>query len=1400
MPTNLRPDEVDALVEKVKELIPSGIIDELKEIIKANDGDINATDSTGFSILTYVAKHDKSGEGLKLFLSQKGVDLNKKEKNATLLHRACSELNINSIKILVDKGATYQSDDLGNTPLLSAIEQAMTSGEAGIEIVEYLCLLNKPEENIYNKRNALHYAILKYNKDKDESSKEILNALLKSKYLHANRETRDIYGNSPLDYAVLTGNIEAIKILLGPEKSKEECDRLCKLPYFGKLIEVQQVVLNSKMIEYIDRNRSEQYLWNGKDIVDEQGQCNGWSFVWGHYVSLGKEDIFIAIKQAIATVEFGGGANILQMTLPPAIQRKYRYYNQQGLLDQYRENQGWFKDLRAMISVENIKKNPDKYKKEYVAEAFAFLEDFDSLLKEARSQEENAELRKELDNLEKRKNEQEQSLEPEAIFEIEKIHHEIFILKEKMAFGKENVSNKLYKRLNAEYDIYKKLSAEDKIKHPFKEMLEDIFEKYNDRKDVFEEIIPIVALFQATQDVINKTVVPNITQVSRSMHAKIGLSQQVSSFDNIPIFEDKIGYNRYKLEANTFEELKAELTKSLHFYSQFPGIYVDIGGGEHAVGFSVAQENGKIIYKYYDPNWHLERHILHPNKGVNTFDSIEELVEHIIVYKYKQLGQSTSCYVFPLKFENSQISFHPSEQVQASLTPEQATMQHAIIENEQSKKILIEMIKKNPEKFLEKDKNIYKSLDIIFNFKNNETSYECLSIQDSSEKTLLMLAIEKGINTPHIFKTLEKKEININQVEKFQENILMVALKGRADKDIIFKILDRPDLDLNHVNADKQNVLMIALKNKLNAEIVTRLLRKKEINMAATDKNNMNALMIALEQGFNKNIIMEILAREDLNLTQIDSSGRNALMIALEKGADKEIIEHIHALMVALKIEGSEKIIQKSIEKEGAKFDQVGKDGGENALLLALKNRASEGLILKLIEIEDAQFDNVDKDGRNALMLALDIGESDNIILKLIEKEGIKFDQIDIYGRNALRIALESRASEEVILKLIDKKGIAFDQVDKNGRNILMFTLENRVSDKIRLKLVEKEGIQFDQVDNGGRNVLIIALESGMSDNVILKLIEKGIQFDQTDIYGRNALMVALENRVSEEIILKIIEKEQNQFDQIDDKGRNALMLALKSGASEEIILKLIDKKGTKFDQIDRDGSNALMIALKARASDNIILGLIKKTANKINHIDKSGQDALMIALEMGPNFSYIQALYDVGAKFNESHLKLMHQCAQEGESAEEFKKLYEMLISQKEIETRAKEEGSHSPIVFGFEKLKKSPELKKPLVESWYKIKNLVKQALSKEKIEPSSKEVLDKMNIIFSAKDDLSEEEILENFQKLESLVLSKQQFSSELSQEIINQINEIKEKFEEVSQQQPIKLTPEGKGHGK
>ncbi len=256
-------DNEDEVQELLSELVEEDVItiDFAKAVLK--EGSLNAKDEFGNTLLHYVSQN-------------------------SIPFRA------NCIQQLLELGATQKVNNYSETPLMTLF-QSEASSAASIRFL----ISNQPDfllKTDYEEKNVMHIACqsdvdrieMKLQKFLENTNPELIQALVKKK---------DIYGMTPLDYAVEKNNLEILTLLSQYDLLSDQYIQQHPSPFAN----ISQNVLNKKIMKYLSlQGIPEDDI---SKIIDKEGNCNGWSFLYLIYASKGvkEENKFFDILNEIAT-------------------------------------------------------------------------------------------------------------------------------------------------------------------------------------------------------------------------------------------------------------------------------------------------------------------------------------------------------------------------------------------------------------------------------------------------------------------------------------------------------------------------------------------------------------------------------------------------------------------------------------------------------------------------------------------------------------------------------------------------------------------------------------------------------------------------------------------------------------------------------------------------------------------------------------------------------------------------------------------------------------------------------------------------------------------------------------------------------------------------------------------
>lgn len=221
-------------------------------------------------------------------------DVNKLDSRSKLgvglLFYVVKKNKLGLLKKLVQHGARLDISDINSNTLLH-----VAAHFGYVEIVAYLLkVMNDKDIKSTNMdgMSALHIAAL-------AKKHEVVDLLLKNDEL---KDMKDLYGRTSAD---LTSTGDALT---------------------PQLRDLRQAVINKKLSAYLKLHHR-----NSDSIIDKEGNCNGWAFLFLIYASANNESEFYDILNTIASWD-GSLASMNREDLPTTLKGKYK--NLQDLFEQ----------------------------------------------------------------------------------------------------------------------------------------------------------------------------------------------------------------------------------------------------------------------------------------------------------------------------------------------------------------------------------------------------------------------------------------------------------------------------------------------------------------------------------------------------------------------------------------------------------------------------------------------------------------------------------------------------------------------------------------------------------------------------------------------------------------------------------------------------------------------------------------------------------------------------------------------------------------------------------------------------------------------------------------------------------------------------------------------------------
>lgn len=714
------------------------------------------------------------------------------------------------------------------------------------------------------------------------------------------------------------------------------------------------------------------------------------------------------------------------------------------------------------------------------------------------------------------------------------------------------------------YDMLKLIESWDGTQEGLKstKFPDSLKDKYKNLDDFFSQITNDLAIFQFDTD------------ITKEMKLRWKQSSRIQQYE---LVRDPALNNQIKgLFHHSFPAMnQKQLAEILSFYAQWPGIHIDIGGGQHATSLHITPE-GK--FKYYDPN--------HKHK-VRTFDSAQALANHIVKFKYKHLGKAKDdvfdikfdAYKFYRKLEKTPDYEKPSIATLDFLTENALTELHlAVMENNYEK--ILDVLKTNPSLINQEDAHGYSPI------------YYAVGMRTLDERIL-----EALLATP---------ELNINQKNSHDSRtVLQHAIETDADKKTIKHLLDHREIDINVTDEDKLTPLMTALEREYDDEVILALLSRTDLKIDVEDVFNDTALVYAIEHEYDLNIIQVILKLSDKKYNVV---GDEAPSIAAVERGDLEVIK-------ALLFHGAlfdEYVIERAKDEKVKEFLRQCMQGMDLHQAIR-KNDLNEvrSIILKNPEVLNFE----DQDGYTPCERALDIdGVDENILEEMLLNSQVDLQRQNKSGLPLLHFAVKNASAHELSI-LLKNKQLDFNQKDVLGRTALIFAIQNKVEiDKIYL-LLNQEGIDVYQHDNANLTALMYAIEADLDTEVIDALLSKEHADNAVDEDGRTPLMIAIEVGANINTIKRLLAKE-GMVNHADKTGKTALMIALDRNADKHVIDAILSTPGININKTDDRERSALMHAVLARTDIKIFKRLLKAADLDVNYKNSHDETALKYAIE----------------------------------------------------------------------------------------------------------------------------------------------------------------------------------------
>lgn len=236
--------------EEIFENLNDNNIDKLRDLLKNCDSkELKLNDNISF---LSIACMNEQINTVKLLI-EKGCDVNEKDHlGKTMLHEMCRTGNIEIIKLLIKNGARLnEQSNTGKTELFYGIEPIK---ENSIEIIKIL-LKNGANVNLKDKNEGTLIHKLAGEQNKEQESKKLMRLLIVK---GAKIDERDKYGYTPLmNICYFHDNLEMIKLLIKNGANPEKVDKQNKRAINLACANNQTKIVNYLMRYEKDINRQD---------------------------------------------------------------------------------------------------------------------------------------------------------------------------------------------------------------------------------------------------------------------------------------------------------------------------------------------------------------------------------------------------------------------------------------------------------------------------------------------------------------------------------------------------------------------------------------------------------------------------------------------------------------------------------------------------------------------------------------------------------------------------------------------------------------------------------------------------------------------------------------------------------------------------------------------------------------------------------------------------------------------------------------------------------------------------------------------------------------------------------------------------------------------------------------